>query len=484
MREVSVLIARTEPEYAGRDGVREIEQLYLDSIAAAQRYIYIENQYLTAHSIAGALAERLRENEGPEVVIIMPQNTGGWLEQQTMDVVRGRVVQQLADADTGHRLRLYYPQVSASHQVATMVHAKLMIADDAWLRLGSANLSNRSMGLDSECDLAVKADPGSDTAQFIRGLLVTLLAQHLDRRQDDVSDSLERQQSLIGAIEYLREGERSLQPLEAKVDPAIDKLVPESALIDPERPMDPEHFISYFVPDEYRSLSTRRIIVAALTLAAVLGLAAAWRWTALGEWADLERLVEQSRALNSQAETPVAVILLFALAGTLGVPLTLLVIASVLAFGALAGFGYALAGAELSALMGYAIGHQAARDLVRRYAGKTLNTVSRRLSQRGIKAIFTLRIVPVAPFAIINLVAGASHISLRDFAVGTLLGLLPGITAITLFADGLTRALYEPKLASVAWVAGLLVLVALSALCLQRLLTRRQGSPDARPASA
>jgi phosphatidylserine/phosphatidylglycerophosphate/cardiolipin synthase-like enzyme/uncharacterized membrane protein YdjX (TVP38/TMEM64 family) len=484
MRDVHVAIARTEPEYDGRGGVREIEQLYLDSIAAAQRYIYIENQYLTAHSIASALAERLRESDGPEVVIVMPQRTGGWLEQQTMDVVRSRVVRQLADADTGNRLRLYYPQVSASDGVATMVHAKLMIADDCWLLLGSANLSNRSMGLDSECDLAVQADPDSDTAQVIRGLLVSLLAQHLDRRPEDVSDSLERQQSLIRAIEYLRDGERSLQPLDAKVDPAIDKLVPESALIDPEKPMDSEHFISHFVPDEYRSNSTRRLIIAALTLAAVMGLAAAWRWTALGELVDLERLVEQARALNSHPATPVAVTMLFALAGTLAVPLTLLVILSVLVFGALAGFGYALAGAELSALISYAIGRNVARDLVRRYAGKTLNTVSKHLSQGGIKAILTLRIVPVAPFAIINLVAGASHISLRDFAFGTLLGLLPGIAAIALFADGLSRALHEPDPGSIAWLAGLLLLIALSVLWLQRLLRRRPDSTDAQSASA
>lgn len=480
VRNVSVAIARTEPEYDGRGGIREVEQLYLDSIASAQRYIYIENQYLTAQSITRALAERLRESGGPEVVIIMPRKTGGWLEQQTMDVLRSRVVRQLADADTGHRLRLYYPQLSAAGDVCTMVHAKLMIADDQWLRLGSANLSNRSMGLDSECDLAIAADPGSATAQAIRQLLVALLAQHLGRKPVEVSESLQQQQSLIAAIENLRDGERSLQRLETKLDPVIDKLVPESALIDPERAMDPEHFVSHFVPDEYRPHSSRRVLVGVLTLVAALGLAAAWRWTALGEFLDIELLVEQARALNSYTVAPLVVILLFALAGTLAVPLTLLVIVSVLAFGALAGFAYSLAGAELSALLSYAIGRHAGRDLVRRYAGKTLNSVSKRLSRRGIAAIFTLRIIPVAPYAIVNMVAGASHISLRDFAVGTLFGLLPGITGVALFADGIARALQEPDTGNIAWVVGLLVLIVLAALLLRGLLKRRQDSADAR----
>ncbi len=484
MHDINVAIARTEPEYDGGRGVREVEQLYKDSIAAAQRYIYIENQYLTSKSISEALAAQLRDSAGPEVVIIMPKSTGGWLEQQTMDVVRSRVARQLAEADTNNRLRLYYPQVSDTGNVATMVHAKLMIADGRWLRLGSANLSNRSMALDSECDLAVEAKQDSDTAGAIHKLLVTLLAQHLCKDQNEVSESLEHQESLIAAIESLRAGERSLQPVKTQVDPAIDKLIPESALIDPERPMDLEHFVSHFVPDEYRLHSNRRILVGAFTLAAVLGLAAAWRWTPLGDLLQVNQLVEQAKALNSHAATPLVVIVLFALAGTLAVPLTLLVIASVVAFGATAGFVYSLAGAEVSAFISYGIGRNLGRDLVRRYAGKTLNTISKRLSRRGIMAILTLRIVPVAPFTIINLVAGASHISFRDFAIGTLLGLLPGITAIALFADGLAQALGEPNLRSIAWVVGLLALVVISTLGLRRLLMRRQESSNTQSTSS
>jgi uncharacterized membrane protein YdjX (TVP38/TMEM64 family) len=248
--------------------------------------------------------------------------------------------------------------------------------------------------------------------------------------------------------------------------------------------MDLEHFVSNFVPDEDRPHSTRRVLVAGLTLAAVLGLAAAWRWTALGELLDLEQLVAQARALNAYAAAPLAVILLFALAGTLAVPLTLLVIASVLAFGAPAGLFYALVGAELSALISYGIGRKVGRDLVRRYAGKKLNAVSKRLSRSGLKTILILRVVPVAPYAIINLVAGASHISLRDFAIGTLLGVLPGLSAIALFADRLAKALREPDLGSITWVVGLLVAVVVAVLCLRRLLKRRQASAVTRTQSA
>ncbi|MEE4144294.1 MAG: VTT domain-containing protein [Halieaceae bacterium] len=479
-RDASVAIARTEPAYDGRDAVQEVQQLYLDIIAAATRYIYIENQYLTAHCIAGALVERLGQSDGPEVVIVMPQKTGGWLEQQTMDVVRGRVVRQLEEADTGNRLRLYYPQVSASGDVFTMVHAKLLIADDRWLLLGSANLSNRSMALDSECNLALQAQPDSDTARALRQLLAELLAQHLAREPAEVGEVLQREQSLITTIDALREGEHTLRALDASVDPTIDELVPDSALVDPEKPMDAELFVSNFVPEDYRPHSARRIVMAVITMAALLGLAAAWRWTPLGEMLDLNQLVEQARELNAQPLTPVLVILLFGLAAALAIPLTLLVIAAVLAFGAPSGFLYSLLGAQLGALLTYGVGHMVGGDLVRRHAGKTLNAVSRRLSRRGVLAILTLRIVPVAPFAVINLVAGASHISLRDFALGTLLGLLPGITAISLFAEGVAQALREPGVNSVSWVVGLLVVLVLGGLWLRKLLQRRQASTETR----
>jgi phosphatidylserine/phosphatidylglycerophosphate/cardiolipin synthase-like enzyme/membrane protein DedA with SNARE-associated domain len=463
MRDVQVTIARTLASYAGNPAVREVEGLYLDGIAAARRCIYIENQYLTAHCICEALAGRLQEDDGPEVVIVMPQKTGGWLEQQTMDVLRARRVKQLRAADSSNRLRLYYPQLSASSDVTLMVHAKVMVIDDTFLRVASSNLSNRSMGLDSECDLAIEAEPETDTADAIRQLR---------------AESLRREGSLIGAIENLRGGERTLQPLDASIDPEIDQLVPESALIDPEQPMNPEDFISHIVPDDQKPPTARRIVLGVAMLAILLGLAAAWRWGALAEWIDLESLTRQAHALNSHTGAPLLVIAGFAVAGSLAIPLTLLVVAAVLAFGPFSGFFYSLAGAELSALLNYAAGRGASRDLVRRYAGKRLNRISRKLSRRGVLTIITLRIVPVAPFAVINLVAGASHIRLRDFALGTLVGLLPGVAAIALFADGLVNSIRDPGVDSFAWLAGAVLVIVVAMFWLLKWLKRRQDPAE------
>ncbi|MEN8762881.1 MAG: VTT domain-containing protein, partial [Thiogranum sp.] len=483
MDDVSVAIARTVADYTGQEGVREVERLYLDSIAAAERFIYIENQYLTAHCIEEVLSQRLQQREGPEVVIVMPEKTGGWLEQHTMDVLRSRLVKQLCKADRHERLRLYYPQLSSGSDISLMVHAKLMVIDDRLLRVASSNLSNRSMGLDGECDLAIEVEPGTDTAQAIRRLREQLIAEHLGVEPAALDEAMQREHSLIKAIESLRGGERTLQPLDTAVDPDIDQLVPESALIDPERPMDAEGFVSHFVPDEHKSHTARRVILGVLTLTALLGMAAAWRWTALGEWLDIDTLVQQAESLNAHPATPLLIIFAIAVAGSLAVPLTLLVVAAVLAFGPLAGFFYSLAGAELSALLIYSVGQGMGRDLVRRYAGKRLNSVSKQLSKRGVMTIITLRIVPVAPFVVINLVAGASHISFRDFALGTLVGLLPGLVAIAFFADGLVRSIRDPDIGSIIWLTAVVLLIAVATFWLRKWLRGRQA-PTERQADA
>ncbi len=146
LTQVDVAIARTLPTYGGREEVREVERLYVDAIAAARRFIYIENQYLSSHLIGEKLANRLREPEGPEVIVVAPEETGGWLEQHTMDVLRARLLQELREADEHDRLRVYVAQLSKKPLVSLMIHAKVMIVDDIFVRVASSNLSNRFYG--------------------------------------------------------------------------------------------------------------------------------------------------------------------------------------------------------------------------------------------------------------------------------------------------------------------------------------------------
>ena len=155
--DADVAIARTMPASARGAGSRECERLFLDSIAAARHAIYIESQYLTNDTLGAALAGRLREPDGPEVLLVVPVECQGWLERQTMGALREGVLQHLVAADRYGRLRVVYPAASRAAGIATFVHSKVMVVDDVLMRIGSANWSRRSMGVDTECDVAVDA---------------------------------------------------------------------------------------------------------------------------------------------------------------------------------------------------------------------------------------------------------------------------------------------------------------------------------------
>ena len=74
------------------------------------------------------------------------------------------------------------------------VHAKVLVVDDALLRVGSSNINNRSMGLDTECDLAVEARPGDSNAPAVRVAILrvrdTLMAEHLGVPRTDFEAAL------------------------------------------------------------------------------------------------------------------------------------------------------------------------------------------------------------------------------------------------------------------------------------------------------
>jgi phosphatidylserine/phosphatidylglycerophosphate/cardiolipin synthase-like enzyme len=281
-----VAIVRTEPGNGDKPAVREVEQLYLDMIAAARETIYIENQYLTSHVIGAALCDRLRAPDGPEVLLILPMQTSGWLEQVTMDVLRARLLEQLRAADIRGRLRIYYPVVPDLTDDCVNVHAKLMIVDDRLLRIGSANLSNRSMGLDSECDLAIEAR-NDQHRLAIKGFRDHLLSQHLGVEQSVVSSALVLTGSLNAAVDSLRGGARTLHELDGQVSALLDNAVPATAVIDPEQPLAAQALLAYFMPGIQWEGSGGLGVIARVSDLALLGFGLALRWTPLARWLDV-----------------------------------------------------------------------------------------------------------------------------------------------------------------------------------------------------
>jgi len=475
-RDIQVAIARTLPEFKEQRQVQEVRQLYLDSIASARHAIYIENQYLSAHCIGEALEARLKEKDGPEVVLVMPEKTGGWLEQHTMDVLRGRLVARLQAADHYDRLRIYYARIAQDPHCALMVHAKVMIIDDVFLRVGSSNLSNRSMGFDAECDLAFAADPADRAArETIAAVRARLIGEHLGREAKDVVRAVEKHAGLIKAIEALQGDERSLVPLAVEIDPEVDAWVPESELLDPEEPVAPDKLVDQFVSPEQQPSAFRHALKILILLGAVIGLAALWRWTPLGEWIDIDSARSAAEWIQQQPLAPVFVTTAFILGGLIAIPVTLMIIATVVVFGTWQGLLYALAGPWVSAMVLFAIGRWMGRETLRRFAGSLLNRLSRKLSEKGLLTVITFRIVPVAPFSVINLIAGVSEIRWRDYALGTLIGMLPGVVAVVLLADRIAASLHHPDLGQITLLLASIALVGLGLVGLRRWIKNKRS---------
>jgi uncharacterized membrane protein YdjX (TVP38/TMEM64 family) len=148
-------------------------------------------------------------------------------------------------------------------------------------------------------------------------------------------------------------------------------------------------------------------------------------------------------------------------------------------FGPATGFVYAILGSLVGACLTFALGHVFGRDIVRRLGGARLNTLSRWLSHRGLLAMLTVRLIPVAPFTVVNLVAGASHIRFRDFLLGTIFGMVPGAMAITVFSDRLAAAVHHPSPINIALLVGSAAVIGAAAFITHRRLRRREAEDTA-----
>ena len=467
-------IVRTLPAFKGRPEVRETEKLYCDAIAAAQDCIYIENQYLTSVAVARALQKSLQQAKGPEIVLVLPPAASGWLEQSTMDAIRAHILTRLDQADRNNRLRVLYPAL-AGGEAHVYVHAKTMVVDDRLVLVGSANLSNRSMGLDSECSLVMEPEGGSNAAEAVAAFRNTLLAEHLGTSAAAVRQACADTQSLIQAIESLSGEDRFLARLEYR-EPSVDgtRLVPDDDWLDPERPVELDRIFDQFVHEESGQSGKFQLVKISVVLLVLLALAAAWRWTALSQWVSLETLTGLAAYLKDNPLLPLGVLAAFVAGGLLMVPITVLIGATGIIFPAHLGVVYALAGSLLSSLITYFIGAGFGRRMVRRLAGSRLNRLSRQLARQGILTVMVVRNLPVAPFTIVNMVAGASHIKLRDFLLGTALGMLPGIVVITVFADRLSAAVKNPHWTNIAVAAGIAIVWVLGIWLIQNRLRSRK----------
>lgn len=457
LEDIPVGISQTRPAYRGRPAKSEILDLYLDAVARAERCIYIENQYLTSLAIVDALADSLSRDRGPEIVMVLPKKSEGWLEEKTMNALRRHHLKRLLETDVHQRLRVLYPDVEGLNGDWINVHSKLLIADDRLALFGSANLSNRSMGLDTECNVVVEARGTADRAAIAR-LRDRLLAEHFGSAPETVSNRIETKGSLIAAVSDLAGGPRTLRPL-APGGAESDIALRHQDLLDPERPTAFDRFVDRFMLEE-KTVSKLR---GALPLIGIIGglllLAALWNIPSLSASLTPGKIAESLREATRHPAAPLLAVAGFVVAGLLSFPITVLFVATALLFDVTLAIPVAMAGCLSSATTTYVIGLHLGRPYVQRIAGDRINGLSKWLARNGLLKTALIRMIPSAPFSVVNVVAGASHLRFRDYLLGTGLGMLPGILAITLLGDLVVRILLDTTPAAVAAFAGLSALL-------------------------
>jgi phosphatidylserine/phosphatidylglycerophosphate/cardiolipin synthase-like enzyme len=246
-----VAISRTQVKTTetGYEAVREIRRLFRDAVAAAESLVYIENQYFSSQAIYEALVRRMIDRRRPrlEVILVLAKEANAFVEQASIGIAQAKIIRHLKQlaAEAGHALGVYYPAVknAGGAEIPVYIHSKLLLVDDRFLSIGSANMNNRSMGLDTELNVSWQARPSeTQTLRSLRDVRVNLLAEHSGLSGDRAS-VLARMRGLVGALDQLARDPvsrlRQHPVLSAGVgnETWIESLFPGGLPLDPEGPI-------------------------------------------------------------------------------------------------------------------------------------------------------------------------------------------------------------------------------------------------------
>lgn len=254
-------LSRTEPRTlkALRSSVREIRRLYIDAINAARSCIYIENQYFSSQAIFQALVRRMEDKGRPgiDVVIILPKGPHRFVEEVSIGINQTRLLRSLdAVAKKGaSRLGVYYTSAFTANgeEAPVFIHSKLMAVDDRFLTIGSANATNRSMGLDNELNISFEAGPGDDAlSRSLRRLRLDLLSEHSCLKKSELG-SIGDNGGLVGLLDraagnpaYRLQRHRALKTSDKSGEwiKSLDRMI-----FDPEKAVIEENIFEILPPD-------------------------------------------------------------------------------------------------------------------------------------------------------------------------------------------------------------------------------------------
>ena len=219
-----------------------------------------------------------------------------------------------------------------------------------------------------------------------------------------------------------------------------------------------------------RSDQRRRLWLGLGVLILLCAAAAAWKWTPLAELIDVRRLSHWAAALRDSPVRYFYLLGAYIVGSILLVPITAMILVTAMIFGPVAGSLHALIGSLAGAAVTYAIGAMLGRDFVRKIAGSRWQRLEKKVAETGVVAVTALRLLPIAPFTVVNIVCGAFKVPWRDYLLGSILGLTPGILITALFAHQLASALRNPGISAFLLLAALIVVTIVGSIWLKRRL--------------
>ncbi len=436
-RDILCAVARTLPEFKDEPKIQEVQSMYLAIIQNAQEFIYIENQFLTCLEIARALNQRLKEKSGLRIILISSYDPQGFLEQEGLWAERIQFRSDLTQGISNSRFLFVCTGMTDrfGKDNYKRIHSKVFIVDDHHLVVASSNLNNRSMALDTECDVIFQSD---DTAgqSFIAQTRNDLLGEHCGRNPQEVAQFLAQGRELSELLEPIRPHAYHLREInDSQFTQRYFKKIAQR-IADPKVPL-----INLARP--WRNPKGHRLLFG---LAVFISLSLFWYFMkesiqGIGQ-NDIQLFLERSRA--SDWALPL-VCLAYVVGGFIFFPVTLLSLLVAGVFGPIRGPVYGLIGSLLSAAVMFGIGNWVGSKGLRNLLGGKVQSIDHHLQKSGVLGVILIRLVPIAPFSLVNLAAGISSIRFGDFLLGSFLAFIPFLLVKGVLGDSMLQVLLNPS---------------------------------------
>ena len=463
-KNISCAIAQTIPEMTDAKPKQQVRSMLLDLINQARDFIYIENQFANNIDIAKAINKRLKDCRSLRVLVVSSYKPEGAVETEAYWAGRIDFKKQLEKGISDDQVLMAYSGSTDKEGLEGQkrVHAKVMVIDDNYFVIGSSNLSKRSMTLDTECDLvfaASNAKHNNKVAWFRNDLIAEHSGWSVEEVQSmiDGDNTFENLKSCKDKYAYcLKEAQdeaftnKSLQNLITPIGDPMEPIVPSIPMPSGK---------SLHIPNP----SKKSLVLFTIFLIVTLLAGGGYLLSQYVDWMNQEYLVESLRGFRDSPWAIMVVCAIYMVAGLLFFPVSVLSLAVAMVFGAVWGVVYGIAGALCSTLLLFTIGNFVGEKGLRSLLGPRINKIDKKFADNGILGVAIIRNIPVAPFSLVNMVAGVSSIKIHQFLIGTFIGMLPLMIVKGIVGGSIADILREPTPKHIAFlVAGVVAWLAVA----------------------